>query len=163
MLFCKIFTSGYTLIFCWDWLWRSPSHNIFITDPLKLPTGREYNLNNVKELKITDEFLTLDKQIIGCQNTESIEECKTREYIDTLMKKCKCLPYSIMMENSKMVFLFAFLISFILIMKLTQIKTVGHQCQVQLKDIFSDHGIRCPMVGVFWSHMVYPMERAQEH
>ena len=62
---------------------------------MKLKVGHEYNLNNVKEIKVTEDFLTLDKPIINCQNDESLEDCKTRKYIDALNKKCKCLPFAI--------------------------------------------------------------------
>jgi len=62
---------------------------------LKLKVGHEYNLNNVKEIEVTEDFLTLDKPIIKCQNDESLEDCKTRKYIDALNKKCKCLPFAI--------------------------------------------------------------------
>ena len=31
-------------------------------------------MNNVKEVKVTDDFLTLDRSTIGCQNDESIDD-----------------------------------------------------------------------------------------
>ena len=62
---------------------------------MKLAVGKEYNLNNLKEVKVTDEFLTLDRATIGCQNTKSIQDCKTKEYIDSLINQCECLPYPI--------------------------------------------------------------------
>ena len=43
----------------------------YFLEPLLLKIGNEYNLNNVKEISVTDDFLTLDKTIIGCQNEES--------------------------------------------------------------------------------------------
>ena len=64
-------------------------------EPLNLAIRKEYNLNNVKEVKVTDDFLTLDRDTIGCQNDESINDCKTGEYVDSLMRLCKCLPYPI--------------------------------------------------------------------
>ena len=60
-------------------------------------------MNNVKEVKVTDDFLTLDRSTIGCQNDESIDDCKTKEYIDSLIKQCKCLPYS-MIDVEKVAF-----------------------------------------------------------
>ena len=62
---------------------------------MKLAVGKEYNLNNVKEIKVTKDFLGLDRSVIKCQNVESIEECRTRKYIDALMTHCRCLPFSI--------------------------------------------------------------------
>ena len=62
---------------------------------MQLKIGNEYNLNNVKEISVTDEFLTLDKTIINCQNEETLDDCKTRKYVDTLIEQCKCLPFTI--------------------------------------------------------------------
>ena len=33
----------------------------------------EYNLNVIKEIKVTDSFLTLDEQSRGCQNKETYQ------------------------------------------------------------------------------------------
>ena len=74
-------------------------HEKYFLGPLLLKIGNEYNLNNVKEISVTDDFLTLDKTIIKCQNEESLQDCKTRKYIDTMVKLCKCLPFSIRNEN----------------------------------------------------------------
>ena len=60
---------------------------IFHLEPLKLELGKEYNLNNMKEI--------LEESVIGCQNEGSISDCETREYVDVLMSQCKCLPFSI--------------------------------------------------------------------
>ena len=67
----------------------------FIIEPLQLGVGKEYNLNNIKEIKVTEDFLGLSVAKRKCQNEESYEECKTRNYIDALMKTCKCLPFVI--------------------------------------------------------------------
>ena len=74
--------------------WAFTYKSIFV-EPVGLAVGKAYNLNNLKAVKVTDEFLKLDRATIGCQNTESIQDCKTKEYIDSLIKQCKCLPYSI--------------------------------------------------------------------
>ena len=57
--------------------------------------GNEYNLNNVKEIKVTNEFLALDKSIRNCQNDESLEDCKSRKNIEAMVKQCNCLPFGI--------------------------------------------------------------------
>ena len=47
-------------------------------------------------MEVTDDFLTLDKNTVtNCQNDESLEDCKTREYSDALIEQCKCLPFAI--------------------------------------------------------------------
>ena len=67
--------------------------------PLLLRIGNEYNMNNVKEISVTDDFLTLDKTVIKCQNEESLQDCETRKYIDTMVEQCKCLPFAIRNDN----------------------------------------------------------------
>ena len=66
-----------------------------ILEPLKLEVGNEYNLNNVKEIEVSDEFLTLDKSKINCQNKESLQDCITKKFMNSLSEECKCLPFGI--------------------------------------------------------------------
>ena len=83
----------------------------YIKEPLKLKVGNEYNLNNVKEIKVTDEFLTLEKTIINCQNKESQQDCKTRKYIDAMLKQCKCLSFATINDDDKVIYLIFYKIS----------------------------------------------------
>ena len=55
----------------------------------------KYNLNALKEIKVTDSYLGLDKNVKGCQNEESLEECTTRQHMDTYLQQCGCLPIAI--------------------------------------------------------------------
>ena len=64
-------------------------------EPLRLKVGHEYNLNNVKEIEVTDDFLTLGKTIINCQNEESLETCQTKRCLNSMVEQCKCLPFGI--------------------------------------------------------------------
>ena len=68
-------------------------------EPLQLKIGNEYNLNNVIDISVTDDFLTLDKTIVNCQKEESMDDCKTRKYFDRLIEQCKCLPFTIRTHN----------------------------------------------------------------
>ena len=72
---------------------------IQLTDPLTLTVGKEYNLNNVKQVKVTDDFLGLEKEVIQCQNHETYEDCRTKHYIDSLLENCQCLPFSVGMRD----------------------------------------------------------------
>ena len=69
-------------------------------DRLKLNIGRRYNLNTLKQIKVTEDFLSLKKDVRDCQNDESYDDCKTKEYMDTLWKTCKCLPFNIRQSNN---------------------------------------------------------------
>ena len=68
--------------------------------PLKgspvLTPGWKYNLNAVKEIKVTDDFLArADK---GC-GIEPRENCTTRNYLEKVVNKCGCLPLSMSLGN----------------------------------------------------------------
>ena len=62
-------------------------------DSLILKSGKEYNLNVVKQVKVTEDFLAMDKADIKCQNHESFDECTTRLYLDELKSSCGCIPF----------------------------------------------------------------------
>ena len=62
---------------------------------VKLIGEGEYNLDDLKEITITESYLGLDQDVRGCQNEESLNDCRTRSYKDTLLKKCGCLPSNI--------------------------------------------------------------------
>ena len=59
-----------------------------LSEPLKLSLDKNYFLNVIKEIRVTDSFLSLDQETIGCQR----DVCATRKFKDTLSNKCKCLP-----------------------------------------------------------------------
>merc|ERR1712079_424033 len=50
----------------------------------------EYNINVFKEINATDSFLGMDQDIRNCQTKESFDKCATRQYIDSILKECKC-------------------------------------------------------------------------
>ena len=55
----------------------------------------EYNLNDLKQIEVTESFLGLPKAAQGCQNDETLHSCTTKHYKDTLLDMCGCLPFSI--------------------------------------------------------------------
>ena len=59
----------------------------------------EYNLNDLKEIEITDSYLGLDREVRECQNVEPLYNCTTREYVDTLLRECGCLPFNMIISN----------------------------------------------------------------
>ena len=59
----------------------------------------EYNLNVLKQIKITDSYLGLDQNVRGCQNDISFTDCTTKQYIDTLLDQCGCLPLNIRLND----------------------------------------------------------------
>ena len=59
----------------------------------------QYNLNALKEIRVTDSYRGLDQDIKGCQDEEPILNCKTRHYIDSMLKQCGCLPFRMMKDK----------------------------------------------------------------
>ena len=54
----------------------------------------EYFLNGIKEISVTDSFLSMGKSIRGCQE-ESYDDCTTKKYKAALTDKCQCLPFQL--------------------------------------------------------------------
>ena len=67
----------------------------FIPEPLKLAGEGEYNLNNLKQIRVTDAYLGLGLDVRGCQTKESLNTCRTKHYMKSLLRQCKCLPFNI--------------------------------------------------------------------
>ena len=53
----------------------------------------------MKEIDVRSSYLALEKDIIGCQNQESYNDCMTRNYLSNLMETCSCLPFTIRTSN----------------------------------------------------------------
>ena len=66
-----------------------------VSEPLDLMGEGEYNLIALKEIKITDSYLGINQNVRKCQNEEILHNCTTRQYLDDLLDKCGCLPFSI--------------------------------------------------------------------
>ena len=62
---------------------------------MKLIGEGEYNLNALKEIRVTDSYLGLDQDVRICQDEEPRINCTTRKYLDTLLGKCGCLPITV--------------------------------------------------------------------
>ena len=59
----------------------------------------EYNLNNLKEIAVTESFMELDRDSRKCQNIETYEDCKTKSHADYLRQNCGCLPLSLRLSE----------------------------------------------------------------
>ena len=72
---------------------------LFVVESVKFIGEGEYNLNVLKEIKVTDSYLGLDQRERGCQNEEPPDTCTTRKYRKTILGKCGCLPVNIRLFN----------------------------------------------------------------
>ena len=64
-------------------------------EPVRLHGQGEFNLDALKELKVTDSFLGMDENVRKCQYLEPLNNCTTRELIGKMIKECDCLPFNI--------------------------------------------------------------------
>ena len=58
-----------------------------------------------KEVKVTDSFLGLKEEVKGCQSLETVTDCETKSYLESLRQNCGCIPFSLgenkMVETGK--------------------------------------------------------------
>ena len=55
----------------------------------------KYNLNAIKEIKVTESFLGLDKDDRSCQNHEYLEDCTTNQFISSYLHQGGCIPFNL--------------------------------------------------------------------
>ena len=63
--------------------------------PLKLHGEGSYQLTSVKDVRVTNEFLSLDVKDRKCQHESTLSDCQTDHYISQMKNICHCLPFSI--------------------------------------------------------------------
>ena len=59
----------------------------------------QYNLDDLKEINVTESYLGMDQDVKNCQNKEPFYDCTTRQYINNIVVKCGCLPLNIRQTN----------------------------------------------------------------
>ena len=75
---------------------------IFFTlnlESMKFIGEGQYNLNTLKTIEVTESYLGLGQDVIQCQNVETIQNCTTRQYTESLQHKCGCLPITMTLSN----------------------------------------------------------------
>ena len=72
-----------------------------ISEPLKLKSVEaEYNMDTLKEIRVTNSYLGLDQNVRGCQNDEPLFNCTTRHLIENMVKQCNCLPFNLKLAHN---------------------------------------------------------------
>ena len=64
-------------------------------DPIHLALENRYNLNILKEIIVSNSFLSMEKDVKKCQDVETFNDCVTTKFIRDLKSKCKCLPLNL--------------------------------------------------------------------
>ena len=75
--------------------YSTATNYIIIVEAVNLIGEGEYNLNVLKEIRVTESYLGLDQDFRQCQNEEPLNNCTTRKYFDTFLGECGCLPLNI--------------------------------------------------------------------
>ena len=65
-----------------------------------LSPGWKYNLNVIKHINGTEDFLAQSDSEKNCQ-LESQDNCTTRSYVDRVTDKCGCLPLSMIITGQQ--------------------------------------------------------------
>ena len=68
---------------------------------MKLHGNGSYALSAVKEMRISDDFLSLGQDFTNCQVQEAYEDCTTRIYYAEMIKQCNCVPYSLRLGKNQ--------------------------------------------------------------
>ena len=68
-------------------------------DPVQMIGEFQFNLQSLKEIKVSDSFLDFDMNTRKCQNIETLIDCKTRLYIKNMMQECGCKPLTHIMSE----------------------------------------------------------------
>ena len=67
---------------------------MYSSEPIVLYGEGNYAMTGVKYISVSEEFLHLDQHARNCQS-QSLEECRNKEYQDQVISQCDCLPLSL--------------------------------------------------------------------
>ena len=62
----------------------------------------KYAMKSLKVMAATNNFLAMPDDVKGCQ-IETMEDCKSRCYVEEVQKTCGCVPWSLSSVASKQV------------------------------------------------------------
>ena len=61
-------------------------------EPIELVGEGHYALEDIKDIKVTEEFLGLGQDITKCQTREFRADCVSRRYLEQVLTSCHCAP-----------------------------------------------------------------------
>ena len=64
-------------------------------EPVVLYGGGNYALTDIKEIKVTEEFLSLGRATTGCQSQQYRADCNTALYEEKIASTCSCAPLNL--------------------------------------------------------------------
>ena len=72
--------------------------------PVELVGDYMFNLNVLKEVNVTEDFLELNEEHRGCSKTEKMD-CITEGFKENILEECGCLPFKLRPSQSFVSFL----------------------------------------------------------
>ena len=70
------------------------------SDPVLQIGEGNFRLADIKQMRITEDFTSLDEETRKCQTEYRIEDCITNMYLENLKSICKCLPFNLQNYSS---------------------------------------------------------------
>ena len=67
---------------------------VSVTEAINLPLDHTYDLHGLTVYEARNSLYSLDENDRRC-GKEPKDVCKTKKYIDILVKKCNCLPFKL--------------------------------------------------------------------
>ena len=58
--------------------------------PIVLTGEGDYSLTDVKDIRVTEEFLGLGEEVTHCKTKEFRADCLTRKYQEKVLSSCGC-------------------------------------------------------------------------
>ena len=74
-------------------------------EPIELEGEGHYALEDIKDIRVTEEFLGLGQEITRCQTREFRADCVSRRYQEQVLASCHCAPLYIRSQFSHQVLL----------------------------------------------------------
>ena len=62
---------------------------------MKLFGEGNYAITDIREVRVTKEFLGLDDATRGCNRNSELEQCETKTYLERAELLCSCIPGNI--------------------------------------------------------------------
>ena len=63
--------------------------------PLVLSGGGHYGLTDIKDVRVSREFVGLGQAVTQCQTKEAGADCLARRHQETVLTTCGCAPFSL--------------------------------------------------------------------
>ena len=63
--------------------------------PLQMSGGGHYRLTEVKDVRVSQEFVGLGEAVTQCQTKEAGADCFTRKHQENVLETCSCFPFSL--------------------------------------------------------------------